>query len=133
MVVILTEINSHGSMYLAKKFARQAGRESLVLRNAVPPNSSRSSRCSSRGHRGFKRRCSAAPSARRVTRARAPLALAALDPLDACPQAAQPLIDALVAAIDLLRVVDGALTLGDQGGEQRAIPARMSGLETACP
>jgi hypothetical protein len=36
VVVILTEINSHGSMYLAKKFARQAGRESLVLRKCGP-------------------------------------------------------------------------------------------------
>jgi hypothetical protein len=36
LVVILTEINSHGSMYLAKKVARQLGRETLVLRKCGP-------------------------------------------------------------------------------------------------
>jgi Uncharacterized protein conserved in bacteria (DUF2325) len=32
VVVILTQVNSHGAMYLAKKLARQLGRETLVWR-----------------------------------------------------------------------------------------------------
>jgi hypothetical protein len=32
VVVILTQVNSHGGMYLAKKLARQLGRETLVWR-----------------------------------------------------------------------------------------------------
>jgi hypothetical protein len=36
VVVILTQINSHGSMYLAKKVARQLGRGAFVLRTCGP-------------------------------------------------------------------------------------------------
>jgi hypothetical protein len=36
VVLILTEINSHGSMYLAKKLARQLGRRATVLRKCGP-------------------------------------------------------------------------------------------------
>jgi hypothetical protein len=36
LVVILTEINCHGSMYLAKKLSRQLGREAIVLRKCGP-------------------------------------------------------------------------------------------------
>jgi hypothetical protein len=36
VVVILTEINSHGSMYLAKKTARQLGKRAVVLRKCGP-------------------------------------------------------------------------------------------------
>ncbi|HKQ69390.1 MAG TPA: DUF2325 domain-containing protein [Polyangiaceae bacterium] len=35
-VLILTEINSHGGMYVAKRAARQVGREALVLRKCGP-------------------------------------------------------------------------------------------------
>jgi hypothetical protein len=35
-VIILTEINSHGSMYLAKRIARQLGRDAIVLRKCGP-------------------------------------------------------------------------------------------------
>jgi len=36
VVIIVTQINSHGSMYLAKKVARQLGRDALVLRKCGP-------------------------------------------------------------------------------------------------
>lgn len=36
VVLILTEINCHGSMYLAKKVARQLGRNAVVLRKCGP-------------------------------------------------------------------------------------------------
>jgi hypothetical protein len=36
VVVLLTEINSHGSMYLAKRVAQKLGREALVLRKCGP-------------------------------------------------------------------------------------------------
>jgi len=36
LVLILTEINSHGSMYLAKKVARQLGKKAMVLRKCGP-------------------------------------------------------------------------------------------------
>ena len=36
LVVILTEINSHGSMYLAKKWAQKLGREARVMRKCGP-------------------------------------------------------------------------------------------------
>lgn len=36
LVLILTEINSHGSMYLAKKVAQKLGREARVMRKCGP-------------------------------------------------------------------------------------------------
>ena len=36
LVVILTEINSHGSMYLAKRWAHKLGREARVMRKCGP-------------------------------------------------------------------------------------------------
>jgi len=36
LVVILTEINSHGSMYLAKKVAHKLGRDAVVMRKCGP-------------------------------------------------------------------------------------------------
>ena len=36
LVILLTEINSHGSMYLAKRVCRQIGREYQVLRKCGP-------------------------------------------------------------------------------------------------
>ncbi len=36
VVVILTEINSHGSMYLAKKLAQKLGRPTRVMRKCGP-------------------------------------------------------------------------------------------------
>jgi hypothetical protein len=36
VVMILTEINCHGSMYLAKKVARQLGKKAIVLRKCGP-------------------------------------------------------------------------------------------------
>jgi len=36
VVLILTEINCHGSMYLAKKVARQLGRNAMVMRKCGP-------------------------------------------------------------------------------------------------
>lgn len=36
VVLILTEINCHGSMYLAKRVARQLGRHAMVLRKCGP-------------------------------------------------------------------------------------------------
>lgn len=36
VVLILTEINSHGSMYLAKRVAQKLGRETRVMRKCGP-------------------------------------------------------------------------------------------------
>jgi hypothetical protein len=36
LVVIVTEINSHGSMYLAKKLAHKLGRQAVVVRSCGP-------------------------------------------------------------------------------------------------
>ena len=36
LVVLQTTINSHGSMYLAKKLARQRGKEFIVVRTCGP-------------------------------------------------------------------------------------------------
>jgi hypothetical protein len=36
LVILQTAVNSHGSMYLAKRMARQLGREFVVMRNCGP-------------------------------------------------------------------------------------------------
>jgi Uncharacterized protein conserved in bacteria (DUF2325) len=41
LVVILTEVNSHGGMYLAKKLARRLGRATLLLRKCGTTRMSR--------------------------------------------------------------------------------------------
>ena len=45
-----------------------------------------------------------------------------LDPLNICPQGSKPRVNILVPAVDLLDVLDGAGTVGRQGGNKQRYP-----------
>jgi hypothetical protein len=36
LVIIVTQVNSHGAMYIAKKTAAQEGKRALIVRNCTP-------------------------------------------------------------------------------------------------
>jgi hypothetical protein len=36
LVIIVTEVNSHGAMYVAKKAAAQEGKRAVIVRNCTP-------------------------------------------------------------------------------------------------